>query len=151
MPVTALRFHRVLTVGGRPDMAPLLFARAIEGRPIQVFKSTADGDFTHVDDIVAGVLGALDHAPAATGATPYQVYNLGRGEPVDLMRFIELSEIAAGRLALREYREMQSGDMLETFADVSAARAAFGYAPSTSIEAGVPPLVEWCRQYSWPS
>jgi len=153
LPVTALRFFTVYGPWGRPDMAPLLFARAIlEGRPIQVFNhGQMKRDFTHVDDIVAGVLGALDHAPAATGATPYQVYNLGRGEPVDLMRFIELIEIAAGRPALREYREMQSGDMLETFADVSAARAAFGYAPSTSIEAGVPPLVEWCRQYSWPS
>ena len=131
-------------------MAPLLFTRAIlEGKPIQVFNhGQMKRDFTHVSDIVAGVLGALDQPPAAD-ATPHRVYNLGRGEPVDLLHFIELIEIAAGRPALREYREMQSGDMLETFADIGAAHAAFGYAPSTSIEAGVPALVEWCRQYAW--
>lgn len=153
LPITALRFFTVYGPWGRPDMAPLLFTRAIlEGRPIQVFNhGQMKRDFTHVDDIVAGVLGALDQAPVGVDAAPYRVYNLGRGEPVDLLRFIELIEIAAGRPALREYREMQSGDMLETFADIGAAHAAFGYAPRTSIDAGVPPLVEWCRQYAWPS
>lgn len=150
LPATALRFFTVYGPWGRPDMAPLLFARAIlEGRPIQVFNhGQMKRDFTHVSDIVAGVLGALEQAPGGD-ATPHRVYNLGRGEPVDLLRFIELIEIAAGRPAVREYREMQSGDMLETFADIGAAQAAFGYAPSTSIEDGVPGLVEWCRQYEW--
>ncbi|HWS25157.1 MAG TPA: NAD-dependent epimerase/dehydratase family protein [Xanthomonadales bacterium] len=150
LPATALRFFTVYGPWGRPDMAPLLFTRAIlEGKPIQVFNhGQMKRDFTHVSDIVAGVLGALDQAPGGD-ATPHRVYNLGRGEPVDLLHFIELIEIAAGRPALREYREMQSGDMLETFADIGAAQAAFGYAPSTSIEAGVPALVEWCRQYAW--
>ncbi len=150
LPATALRFFTVYGPWGRPDMAPLLFTRAIlEGRPIQVFNhGQMKRDFTHVSDIVAGVLGALDQAPGGD-ATLHRVYNLGRGEPVDLMRFIELIEIAVGRPALREYQQMQSGDMLETFADIGAAQAAFGYAPSTSIEAGVPALVEWCRQYAW--
>jgi len=152
MPITALRFFTVYGPWGRPDMAPLLFTRAIlAGRPIQVFNhGQMKRDFTHVSDIVRGVLGALDQPPAAAdGGAPYRVYNLGRGEPVDLLRFIELIEIAAGRKAEREYQGMQSGDMLETFADVSAARAAFGYQPQTSIEDGVPPLVEWCREYAW--
>jgi UDP-glucuronate 4-epimerase len=151
LPITALRFFTVYGPWGRPDMAPILFARAIlEGRPIQVFNhGQMKRDFTHVDDIVAGVLGALDHPPVGGEDAPYRVYNLGRGEPVDLLRFIELIEIAAGRPALREYREMQAGDMLETFADIAAARAAFGYQPGISIEDGVPPLVEWCREYQW--
>jgi UDP-glucuronate 4-epimerase len=149
MPITALRFFTVYGPWGRPDMAPLLFTRAIlEGRPIQVFNhGQMKRDFTHVSDIVAGILGALDRPPPSTGSTPYQVYNLGRGEPVDLLRFIELIEIAAGRPAIREYREMQPGDMLETFADIGAARAALDYSPRTSIEDGVPALVEWCQNY----
>ena len=152
MPITALRFFTVYGPWGRPDMAPLLFTRAIlEGRPIQVFNhGQMRRDFTHVSDIVRGVLGALDTPPAAVdGNAPYRVCNLGRGEPVDLLRFIELIETAAGRKAEREYKGMQSGDMLETFADVGAARAAFGYQPQMSIEDGVPPLVEWCREYAW--
>ena len=152
LPATGLRFFTVYGPWGRPDMAPLLFTRAIlAGRPIQVFNhGQMKRDFTHVSDIVRGVLGALDQPPAAAdGGAPYRVYNLGRGEPVDLLRFIELIEIAAGRKAEREYQGMQSGDMLEAFADVGAARAAFGYQPQTSIEDGVPPLVEWCREYAW--
>ncbi|MCB1601517.1 MAG: NAD-dependent epimerase/dehydratase family protein [Lysobacterales bacterium] len=153
IPITALRFFTVYGPWGRPDMAPLLFTRAIlAGKPIQVFNhGQMKRDFTHVNDIVAGVIGALDAPPAAVdGAAPYRVFNLGRGEPVDLMRFIELIEEAAGQPAERLYKDMQSGDMLETFADIGAARAAFGYQPQTSIEAGVPVLVEWCRNYAWP-
>jgi UDP-glucuronate 4-epimerase len=152
MPITALRFFTVYGPWGRPDMAPLLFTRAIlAGRPIQVFNhGQMKRDFTHVSDIVRGVLGALDQPPTAVdGGAPYRVYNLGRGEPVDLLHFIELIEVAAGRKAEREYKGMQSGDMLETFADIGAARAAFGYQPQTSIEDGVPALVEWCREYAW--
>ena len=152
IPTTALRFFTVYGPWGRPDMAPLLFTRAVlAGKPIQVFNhGQMKRDFTHVSDIVAGVLGALDTPSGASDSAPFQVFNLGRGEPVDLMHFIELIETAAGRPADRQYREMQSGDMLETFADIAAARATFGYQPVTSIEVGVPALVEWCRQYTWP-
>lgn len=148
IPMTALRFFTVYGPWGRPDMAPLLFTRAIlRGEPIQIFNhGQMRRDFTHVDDIVDGVIGAL-YAPPGAGDTLHQVYNLGRGEPVDLLRFIELIEQAAGRPAVREYREMQAGDMTETFADIRAAQAAFGYAPRVSIEAGVPPVVDWCRRY----
>jgi UDP-glucuronate 4-epimerase len=105
-------------------------------------------DFTHVDDIVAGILGALKHPPVRDeqGAA-LRVLNLGRGEPVDLMRFIELIELSVGQPLRREYTDMQAGDMVETYADTSAARQLFGYAPAISLEAGVPPLVDWCRSY----
>jgi UDP-glucuronate 4-epimerase len=76
-----------------------------------------------------------------------RILNLGRGEPVDLMRFIALIEQAAGRPLQREYTTMQAGDMVETFADTRAARELFGYLPQISLEAGVPPLVAWCREY----
>lgn len=149
IPMTALRFFTVYGPWGRPDMAPILFTRAIlAGKPIQIFNhGQMRRDFTHVDDIVAGVAGALYQPPRAGADAPYQVYNLGRGEPVDLLRFIELIEQAAGRPAIREYQDMQAGDMTETFADISAAQAAFAYAPQVSIDSGVPPLVQWCRDY----
>ena len=102
LPTTGLRFFTVYGPWGRPDMALFLFTRAIlAGEPIKVFNhGQMKRDFTHVSDIVAGVLGALDQAPGGD-ATPHRVYNLGRGEPVDLLHFIELIEIAAGRPAPR--------------------------------------------------
>ncbi len=144
---TGLRFFTVYGPWGRPDMAPLLFSRAVlAGRPIQVFNhGRMRRDFTHVGDIVAGVLGALD-APAEAGS-PHRVFNLGNHTPVELERFIDVIEQAAGRPAERIHAPMQPGDMLETMADTSRAHAAFGFDPRTPIELGLPPVVEWCRDY----
>lgn len=153
LPCTALRFFTVYGPWGRPDMAPILFTRAVlEGRPIRVFNhGNMRRDFTQVEDIVDGVLGALGHPPTANGdSTPLQVFNLGRGQPVELLDFIALIERSLGIEARREFCEMQSGDMHETSADISAAAAAFGYAPKRSIDQGVPELVEWCRGFDWP-
>ena len=135
-------------------MAPLLFSRAVlAGRPIQVFNhGRMRRDFTHIDDIVAGVLGAMD-APArpagedAAEGGPHRVYNLGNHTPVELEHFIGVIEGAAGRPAEKRYEEMQPGDMVETMADTSRARSDFGFEPSTPIEAGLPPVVRWCQDY----
>lgn len=168
LPATGLRFFTVYGLWGRPDMAPLLFSRAVlAGRPIDVFN---DGrmrrDFTHVDDIVAGVLGALDTPPDAavadanggdaiasdatardaTGA-PHRVFNLGNHTPVELEHFIAVIEAAAGRKAEKVYKPLQPGDMIETMADTRRAAAAFGFDPRTRIEDGLPPVVAWCRDY----
>lgn len=144
---TGLRFFTVYGPWGRPDMAPLLFSRAVlAGRPIEVFnQGRMKRDFTHVEDIVAGVLGALDHPSAE--AVPHRVFNLGNHTPVELERFIAVIEQAAGRRAEKIYRPMQPGDMVETMADTTRARAAFGFEPATPIEAGLPPVVAWCRDY----
>ena len=144
---TGLRFFTVYGPWGRPDMAPLLFSRAVlAGREIDVFNhGRMRRDFTHIDDIVAGVLGALAHAPAAT--PPHQVFNLGNHTPENLEDFIAVIEAAAGAGARKVYREMQPGDMVETMADTSAAQAAFGFEPRTSIRDGMPPVVAWCRDY----
>lgn len=149
IPMTALRFFTVYGPWGRPDMAPLLFTRAgLAGRPITVFnQGQMRRDFTHVEDISRGVLGALDHPPAGSDGAPLRVLNLGRGEPVDLLRFIELIEQSVGQPIEKIYTDMQSGDMVETYADTSRARELFGYAPQIAIDAGVPPLVQWCREY----
>lgn len=144
---TGLRFFTVYGPWGRPDMAPLLFARAaVAGRPIEVFNhGRMRRDFTHIDDIVAGVLGALD-APA-DAASLHRVFNLGNHAPVELERFIDVIEQAAGRRIERVHKPMQPGDMVETMADTRRAREAFGFAPTTPIERGLPPVVEWCRAY----
>ncbi|MGH8053712.1 MAG: NAD-dependent epimerase/dehydratase family protein [Stenotrophomonas sp.] len=144
---TGLRFFTVYGPWGRPDMAPLLFSRAVlAGRSIDVFNGgRMRRDFTHVSDIVAGILGALSHPGDA--ATPHQLFNLGNHTPVELEHFIDVIAAAAGRQAQKVYKPMQPGDMVQTMADTSRANAAFGYAPTTSIEVGLPPVVAWCRAY----
>jgi len=144
---TGLRFFTVYGPWGRPDMAPLLFSRAVlAGRPIEVFNhGRMRRDFTFIADIVAGVLGALDHSPA--DEPPHRVFNLGNHTPVELERFIAVIEAAAGRPAQKVYKDMQPGDMVETMADTARAQAAFGFEPATAIEAGLPQVVAWCRDY----
>ncbi|MBJ7516555.1 MAG: NAD-dependent epimerase/dehydratase family protein, partial [Stenotrophomonas sp.] len=144
---TGLRFFTVYGPWGRPDMAPLLFARAVlAGRPIEVFnEGRMQRDFTHVSDIVAGILGALSHS--STEPVPHRVFNLGNHTPVELERFIEVIEHAAGRPARKVYKPMQAGDMVRTMADTRRAHDAFGYSPSLPIEQGLPPVVAWCRDY----
>lgn len=144
---TGLRFFTVYGLWGRPDMAPLLFSRAVlAGRPIDVFNhGRMRRDFTHIGDIVAGVLGALDAMP--DGMPPHRVFNFGNHTPVELERFIAVIEQAAGRSAQKRYKPMQPGDMVETMADTRRAQAAFGFDPRTSIEDGLPPVVAWCRDY----
>ena len=149
---TGLRFFTVYGCWGRPDMAPLLFPRAVlAGRPIEVFNfGRMRRDFTFIDDIVAGVLGALDHPASGEPphrAAPHQVFNLGNHTPVELERFIAVIEQAAGKPAAKIYKPMQPGDMVETMADTARAHAAFGFDPATTIETGMPQVVEWCRDY----
>ena len=142
-------------------MAFFSFTKAIiEGRAIPVFNhGRHTRDFTYVDDIVAGVVGALgdvatgnpawrgDAPDPATSAAPWRVFNIGNARPVPLLRYIELLEQAIGRPAVMEMKPMQPGDVPDTAADVSALAAATGYAPSTPVEAGVPRFVHWYRDY----
>ena len=151
---TGLRFFTVYGPWGRPDMAPLLFSRAVlAGREIQVFNhGRMRRDFTFIDDIVDGVLGAADAAPRPAGEDsamggPHRVYNLGNHTPVELERFIAVIEGAAGCPAGKVYLPMQPGDMVETMADTARAHADFGFEPATPIEDGMPQVVRWCREY----
>ena len=161
LPTTGLRFFTVYGPWGRPDMSPILFAdRISRGEPIDVFNHGHHSrDFTYIDDIVEGVVRTLDHPaepnPAydpehpdpATSSAPYRVYNIGNDQPVQLMRFIELLEQNLGRAAEKNLLPMQPGDVADTWADVSALRRDVGYAPATSVEAGVARFVEWYRGY----
>jgi len=147
---TGLRFFTVYGPWGRPDMAPLLFSRAVlAGRPIHVFNSgQMRRDFTWIEDIVAGVLAALDTPPADDGGTPpCAVYNLGNHRPEALEHFIAVIEQAAGRRAERIYQPLQPGDMVETSASIDEVRDALGFEPTTPIDVGLPKVVAWCRDY----
>jgi UDP-glucuronate 4-epimerase len=146
--LTGLRYFTVYGPWGRPDMAPLKFARAIfEDRPIEVY---GDGDmqrdFTYIDDIVAGTVLALDDL-AHFGAPPHRLYNLGNHHPEPLLRFIAVLEQAIGRPARRQLLPMQPGDMRSTAADIAATTRDLGWMPSTGIDEGLPRLVEWVRRY----
>lgn len=156
VPLTGLRFFTVYGPWGRPDMAPWLFtSRILAGEPIQVFnEGRMRRDFTYVDDIVGGVLGCLDRPPADDGAAkpgggvaPHAIYNIGNNRSEQLMDFIRLIEAACGREARIEFRPLQDGDVLETYADVDAIARDTGYAPATTIEQGVPRFVEWYMDY----
>jgi len=150
LPVTVLRFFTVYGPWGRPDMAAWLFADAIlAGRPIQVFNyGDMRRDFTYIDDVVAGVVAALDRPPhEEAGAPPIRIYNLGNHRSEELTRFIALLEEALGRKATIELLPLQPGDVPATFADIGESTHDLGFAPTTSIEEGLPRFVTWYRHY----
>lgn len=150
IPTTGLRFFTVYGPWGRPDMAAYLFADAImANRPIRVFNhGRMRRDFTYIDDIVAGVLAALDRPPADDGtAPPYRVYNLGNHRAESLLDFIAALEEAFGRKAEKIFEPMQPGDVEATYADLEASARDLGFAPTTPIKEGVPRFVAWYKEY----
>lgn len=149
LPQTGLRFFTVYGPWGRPDMALFLFTRAIlAGEPIPIFNhGDMERDFTYIDDIVAGVLAALDHPPTAGEEAPHRVYNIGNNRPTPLLRLVEVLEQALGREAVKRFEPMQPGDVKATYADIAAIERDFGFRPKTTIEEGVPRFVEWYRTF----
>lgn len=153
IPTTGLRFFTVYGPWGRPDMSPWLFTdRILSGRPIDVFNNgQMRRDFTYIDDIVAGVVAALDRPPAGSeDGPPIATYNLGNNAPVALLDYIRVIEAACGRTAELFMKPMQPGDVLETYADIEASRRDLGYQPTTPIEIGIPRFVDWFRRYHAP-
>jgi len=148
IPQTGLRFFTVYGPWGRPDMAMYIFTDAIvAGRPITLFNyGKMRRDFTYIDDIVQGVLAALDRPPAGEGP-PHRIYNLGNNRPVELGHLVRTLEQAIGRKAEVRLAEMQPGDVVETCADIEASRRDLGFEPKTPIEEGVRRFVEWHRAY----
>jgi UDP-glucuronate 4-epimerase len=147
--------HR-LRPWGRPDMAPWIFtSKILAGEPIPVFNhGKMRRAFTYIDDIVAGILAAVDHPPGDDGAikaggskAPHALYNIGNNQSEELTRFIEVIEAACGRKAIIDYQPMQPGDVVETYADISAITRDLGYAPTTTIDVGLPNFVSWFRGY----
>jgi UDP-glucuronate 4-epimerase len=150
LPTTGLRFFTVYGPWGRPDMSAYIFTRAIfEGQTIQVFNhGDMRRDFTYIDDVIAGVLAALERPPVADDGHPtHEIYNLGNHRSEDLMRFLEVLERACGRQAKKIFTEMQPGDVKETYADIEPSRRNLGFQPKTTIDEGLPRFVEWFRRY----
>ena len=149
-PVTGLRFFTVYGPWGRPDMSYFLFAEAMEeGRPIRLFnEGRMRRDFTFVDDIAEGVLRTLDRParPDAPGAPPYQIYNIGGGQPTDLGTFVATLERAMGTRARKELLPMQPGDVLETHASAERLHRATGFRPQTPLADGLEAFVAWYRE-----
>jgi UDP-glucuronate 4-epimerase len=158
---TGLRFFTVYGPWGRPDMAPILFARAISnGKSIKVFNNgNLERDFTYVDDIVEGVVRVIHSTipekqkPETSNqqSIPYSIYNIGNGNPVHLLDFIETMENALDKKAIKQFLPMQPGDVFKTFADVNALKNDFGYEPNTSIQKGISEFVEWFKEYYKPN
>jgi UDP-glucuronate 4-epimerase len=160
IPTTGLRFFTVYGPWGRPDMAYYLFADAIaRGESIEVFN---DGqmrrDFTYVDDVVEGISRLVDLSPSGTetppsasapdgSPAPYRILNVGRSEPVELMRFISIIEDAMGREADKQFRPMPDGDVESTHADTTRLGEVVDFQPRVDLEEGLRRFVDWYRSY----
>lgn len=138
-----LRFFTVYGPWGRPDMALFKFTKAIlAGRPIDVYNNGQHRrDFTYIDDIVAGIVAALNHCQG------YEVYNLGNNRPVDLEYFIGQIEEQLGQKAIKNYLPLQIGDVPETYADIDKAKNKLSYEPKVGIEEGIKNFIAWYREY----
>ena len=158
LPTTGLRFFTVYGPWGRPDMALFKFVRAIlKGEPIDIYnQGQLSRDFTHVDDIVEGIVRVADRPPVGdanwrgqtdASPAPYRLFNIGHGSPVRLMDFVEAIEAALGKRAIRNMLPMQPGDVLATWADTEALFEATGYRPKVGLTEGVESFVKWYREY----
>lgn len=156
IPMTGLRFFTVYGPWGRPDMAIWRFTeRILSGAPLPVYnEGRMKRDFTYIDDIVAGVLAALDKPPLDDGSekrggsnAPHAIYNIGNSRSEELMELIRVLEVACGRSAILDFQPMQPGDVHETYADLTDIERDLGFRPTTSIQEGVPRFVNWYRDY----
>ena len=161
IPTTGLRFFTVYGPWGRPDMAYFSFTdNILNGKPIKVFNhGKMERDFTYIDDIVEGIYKLLPLAPKSNpnwdetvdkqseSFAPYKVYNIGNNQPVQLETFISVLEDKIGKKAIKNYMEMQPGDVVRTYADTSDLEKAIGFKPSTSIEEGLEKFANWYKEF----
>jgi len=156
LPLTGLRFFTVYGPWGRPDMMMWIFTRKIlAGEPIPVFNhGDMYRDFTFIDDIITGVVAALDNPPSDDGKEkaggslkPHRLYNIGNHSSEHLMKVVSLLESELGRKAEVDFQPMQPGDVRQSFADIAAISRDLGFQPTTGIEAGIPKFVKWYRDY----
>ena len=147
IPMTGLRYFTVYGPWGRPDMAPIKFAKQLLSKqPIGVFNhGHHKRDFTYVDDIVNGTVAVMQHIPS--GAVPHQLYNIASGRPINLMDFIQQLAQQLGQTPVLEFLPKQAGDVDETWADISLLTADVGYQPQTSFAEGIEKFVNWFRDY----
>lgn len=161
IPTTGLRFFTVYGPWGRPDMAPFIFTKKVLDGEVIDINNNGDmwRDFTYIDDIVEGVVRIADVIPTftdgwtvesgapASSSAPYAVYNIGHGSPINLMEFIQSIESELGIEAKKNFREMQPGDVYQTYADTEDLFKATGYKPQVGVQEGVKRFVEWYREF----
>lgn len=162
LPTTMFRFFTVYGPWGRPDMAPMKFTKGVlEGTPIDIYNhGEMYRDFTYVGDLVRGIRLLIDTPPvrpehgsdvapydSLSPAAPYRVVNIGNGQQVRLMDFVEAIEAACGREAVKNFLPMQAGDVQATWADATLLKELTGYAPQTDVRDGMAQLVNWYRDY----
>ena len=143
---TGLRFFTVYGPWGRPDMAPMLFTKAIlAGEPIKVFnEGNLSRDFTYIADIVEGVVRVMQRE---VQPSEHQIFNIGGGRPMPLMDFIHTLEKALGQEAVMQLLPMQPGDVYTTYADTTRLQEAVGYRPTTTLEEGIARFVAWYQTW----
>jgi UDP-glucuronate 4-epimerase len=144
IPITCLRFFTVYGPWGRPDMAPMLFVKAIlEGKPINVFNNgEMSRDFTYVGDIVQGI-----YLATMKVESNYTILNIGNGSPVNLMNFIDVMEDKIGQKATKNFMPMQPGDVKETWANIDKLASFYNYKPKVNIEEGITNFITWVKDY----
>ena len=153
LPTTGLRLFTVYGPWGRPDMALFKFTKAIlEGKPIQLFNEGKHRrDFTYIDDVIIGLLLVIDRPPLLLrqrkATAPYEIYNVGSGSSVELMRFVDTLESALDRKTVKEYLPAQLGDVANTQSDMHDFKEQFRYVPTTDIHTGIPKFVDWYLRY----
>ncbi|WP_260513292.1 NAD-dependent epimerase [Serratia fonticola] len=161
IPTTGLRFFTVYGPWGRPDMALFKFTKAIiNNQPIDVFNNgDMSRDFTYIDDIVEGIFRLLNVIPQrnsswsveessnSDSSAPYKIYNIGNGKPIRLLDFVTSLEQCLHKKAIINYLPMQSGDVINTHADISDLQHKIDFSPKTSLEKGVSDFVSWYRSY----
>lgn len=162
LPVTMFRFFTVYGPWGRPDMAPFKFTKAIlEGQPIDIYNhGKMFRDFTYVEDLVAGIIGLIDCPPPSPNSdtvsvpgdslspdAPWRVVNIGNSQKEKLLDFVEAIEAATGKTAIRNYMDMQPGDVPATWADAELLHRLTGYRPTTTMRSGIVQFVNWYRHY----
>ena len=161
LPCTGLRFFTVYGPWGRPDMALYIFTKKIlADEPIDVYGfGKMKRDFTYIDDIVEGIIGLIDNQPSgnsrwtgfdpepSSSSAPWEIYNIGNNKPTELEYFISLIEKNLGKKAIKNYLDIQPGDVEETSADISRLNKLTGFVPSTCIEEGIPKFISWYKTF----
>lgn len=161
IPTTGLRFFTVYGPWGRPDMALFKFTnKIVKGETIDIYNNgDMRRDFTYIDDIVEGIIRIQNMIPEsnsdwtveegspATSSAPYRVYNIGNGQPVKLMEYIQALEDSLGIEAKKNFMPMQPGDVYQTYADTNALFESTGYLPSVNVKEGVAEFVTWFKEF----
>ena len=156
IPTTGLRFFTVYGPWGRPDMAPMIFTRLIlKGEKIRIFnKGQMQRDFTYIDDVIEGIYRCCCKPAVCnteinnfSSTAPFGIFNIGRGQPIELMKFIEIIEKNLGIESKKEFLDMQKGDVVETWANINKLNEWTGYQPETTLEEGIKLFVNWYKKY----